>query len=147
MVHSALLGPYDFPNRSLLALFVVQGYVSPYLVGLSPYSSVLDCMHDITSWVAGGDINFLAVQYLLHHMKQSFQQFKRSLQLHMINTACLCVFEWLMCLNRLEEMEKQIFVVQDRIKAYTNMWACWLHLKSVDDYKHLMTSLLRCKLS
>lgn len=91
--------------------------------------------------------DFVPSQYLLHHSALSVQTYKKYLLSHMINAARVCVLvhwidrltpsvkEWLIRLNRLEEMEELILKAQDKISSFTTTWASWLQYKNTDTYK------------
>lgn len=104
-------------------------------------------VHDIIQRVTTYTLDFAPAQYLLHHTTLPKRSYHRLLAMHMVNAARLCIpvkwrstspptiREWLTKIAKIEEMEELIYISQDRIQKFTNIWACWSHFKTTNCYK------------
>lgn len=104
-------------------------------------------VHDIISQVTTYTLDYAPAQYLLHHTTLSKSAYYKSLAMHMVNAARLCVpthwrsitpptiREWFAKLSKIEEMEELIHISQERIQKFTTTWACWTHFKTSDYFQ------------
>lgn len=79
--------------------------------------------------------------YLLHHTHASLRSYKKSLTLHLINAANLCipalwrnttpptVQDWIRRVDRIADMENLISQSTDHPTKFYVTWASWLHYK------------------
>lgn len=84
--------------------------------------------------LSGMVVVFMPSQYLLHYSFLSIRIYKKSLLIHMINAARLCVLvHWRdISLPSL----KQWFI---RVRSFTSTWWWWIHYKTSDKYKQIMS--------
>ena len=104
-------------------------------------------VHDLISHVTTYTLDYTPSQYLLHHTSLSKKDYFKSLAMHMVNAARLCiprhwrsttaptVREWLTQVSSIKEMEELIYVSQDRIHKFSFTWACWNHFVTTDRYR------------
>lgn len=104
-------------------------------------------VHSIIEHVTTYTLNYNPAQYLLHHTTLPKQDYHKSLAMHMVNAAGLCVpiqwrsteipsiREWLLRISKIEEMEELILTAHERIQKFTTTWACWTHFKTSHCYK------------
>lgn len=85
--------------------------------------------------------DFTPAQYMLHHISLPLSTYKKSLILHLINAANLCVpvywrsitpptvTEWLQWVDKTADMEKLIHQAKDNPTKFSDTWACWTHFR------------------
>lgn len=104
-------------------------------------------IHSIITRVPSYTLDYNPTQYLLYHTTLPKQSYHKSLAMHMVNAARLCIpvhwrstdtptiREWLTRIAKIEETEELIYTSQDRIQKFTNIWACWTQFKTTECYK------------
>lgn len=107
-------------------------------------------VHEITSQVTTYSLDYTPAQFILHHSSTSAHSYWKSLVVHMISAAKLCipvhwgsscapiVPEWLTRLGNIAEMEELIHIAWDSPSKFSWTWACWSHFCSTERYASLM---------
>lgn len=92
-------------------------------------------IHQITTYA----IEFTPAQFLLHHPSIPKHTYFRSLTMHMVNAAKMCIpdkcrspdplsiADWFLCIRKTMEMEELIHQAKDSPSTFTQIWSCWLH--------------------
>ena len=124
---------------TLLHIWWDCSYIQPF------WKDVHDLISHITTFVP----NFTAAQYLLHHSSLSQSAYKKSILLHLINVAKLCipihwknrtppsVSEWLRKIEHIADMENLICQTKDTPTKFYDKWACWLNFKVTAEFRRL----------
>lgn len=106
-------------------------------------------IHRYTQQISKIFIEFSPAQLLLHHSFAPRKLYFKSLAMHMINAAKLCipchwkspelpsVKEWLLRIKKIAEMEELIHRAKDSPQTFNKTWACWHHFTSSDEFKQL----------
>lgn len=101
-------------------------------------------VHAITSQVSTYCLDYTPVQFILHHASSSVHSYWKSLVVHMINAAKLCiplhwglphiptVPEWLNRIAKISEIEEQIHIEGDSSSKFSWIWTCWTHFCSTE---------------
>lgn len=100
-------------------------------------------IHRLITQITTYSPDFTPAQYLLLHTSLPQHTYKKSLVLHLINAANLCIpvhwrntsppptiLEWIQRVDRIAEMENLIHQSSDTPSKYVNIWAGWSHFKS-----------------
>ena len=102
------------------------------LIHLFEYLARLYTFFYVTTYT----LDYSPAQYLLHHTHLTRPEYFKSLAMHMVNAARLCIpvhwrsthtptiGEWFSRISKIEEMEELIYISQERITKFTNTWAC-----------------------
>lgn len=100
-------------------------------------------VHEVTKAISLLPLEFTPVQYHLHHSKISQKKYYKSVAMHMINAARLCIpvqwrskvppsiKSWVMQINRIVSMEELIYTSQDKISIFSAIWEAWFSLKKI----------------
>ena len=103
-------------------------------------------IHRLISRITTFTPDFTAAQYLLHHSSFPYYTYKKSLMLHLINAAKLCIpirwtqsspptiSDWFKKIEHIAEMEELFFQSRDSPKSYYDKWACWLNFKNSTEF-------------
>lgn len=98
-------------------------------------------IHQLISQITTYTPDFSPARYLLHHTPGSPGSYKKSLTLHLINAANLCIpahwrhpapptlEEWIRRVDRIANMEQLIAQAKDTPTKFQTTWACWLHYR------------------
>ena len=109
-------------------------------------------VHDVTKMVSSLPLEFCPAQYLLHFSKISKGGYFKSVAMHMINAARMCIpvhwrstsppsmAEWASRINRVAEMEELIYTASDNISKFTAIWNTWTTFKNSQSYKDLLNN-------
>lgn len=96
-------------------------------------------------------LKFQPAQYFIHHYAIRRSQYLKSLVMHMVNSAKLCISahwnftqfptisEWFVRINKIEEMEEMVHQSPDRMGSFVYTLTCSVHYKSTDAYSNLMS--------
>lgn len=98
-------------------------------------------IHHLITQITTFTPDYTPAQFLLHHTSIPQRVYKKSLVLHLINAANLCIPvhwrstsppsipEWIRIVDRLAEIENLIHQTSDTPSKYRETWACWAHFK------------------
>lgn len=104
-------------------------------------------VHDLISHVTTFSLDYTPAQFLLHHTSLSRKTYYKSLAMHMVNAARLCIpkhwrstsiptiTEWFSRISMIRDMEELIHISQDRMHKFSIIWACWSHFTTTDRYR------------
>lgn len=107
-------------------------------------------VHRIIQQVTTYTLDFTPEQFLIHHSTIPHHSYFRSLAMHMVNAAKMCVpykwrshdpptlADWFKRIQKTAEMEELIHQAKDTPAKYNNIWACWLHFRTTEDYKKVL---------
>lgn len=99
-------------------------------------------IHELISRITTYTPDFSPARYLLHHRQGSPSSYKKTLTIHLINAANLCiparwrnpspptVQDWTLRVDRIAEMEQLISQAADTPTKFQATWACWTHYRS-----------------
>lgn len=105
----------------------------------------------LSSQITTLQLDFSPAQALLHHSSLPMKSYHKSLALHLINAAKLCIpvlwrspnpptiADWFKRVNKIAEMEELVHQAQDSYIKYRNTWACWLHFRTTSEYTQLIS--------
>lgn len=108
-------------------------------------------VHRITSNITTYQIEFSPAQMLLHHSSIPERHYQRSLALHLLNAAKMCIPTlwkspkppttaiWLKRIAKIAEMEELIHQSKDTPTNFRQIWSCWQHYQTTDEYTHLLS--------
>lgn len=103
-------------------------------------------VHDLITHITTFTLDFTPAQFLLHHTSLSKREYHKSLAMHMVNAARLCIpkhwrstctpmiRECFARLTKIKDMEELIHISQDRMHKFPSIWACWIHFTTTDKY-------------
>lgn len=103
-------------------------------------------IHEIITQVTTFKLDYTPAQYLLHHTSLSKKVYHKSLAMHMVNAARLCIprlwrstntpmiGEWFARITKIKDMEELIYISQDKMHKFPITWACWIYYTSTDKY-------------
>lgn len=101
----------------------------------------------IISHVTTYTLDYTPAQFLLHHTSLSKKKYYKSLAMHMVNAARLCVpihwrsthtptiGEWFRRISKIKEMEELIHIVQERTHKFLFTWSCSIHFMTTERYR------------
>lgn len=107
-------------------------------------------VHELIKAVTSKELTFSPVKFLLHYSLGRRYAHEKSLTMHMLNAAKLCVSchwrstttpltrEWFRRLNHIEEMEELISIVHDTLSKFTITGFDWICFKESDAYKAIV---------
>lgn len=105
----------------------------------------------ITTNITTYPIEYTPAQMLLHHSSISKKDYHRSLALHMLNAAKMCIPplwkstkpptipDWLKRISKIAEMEELIHQAKDTSPKFRTIWSCWQHFQTTPEYKDLLS--------
>lgn len=103
-------------------------------------------VHGLISHITTYTLDYTPSQFLLHLTSLPKKDYFKSLAMHMVNAARLCiprhwrstniptVREWFARISSIKEMEELIFTSQDRMHTFSTTWACWSHFVTTVRY-------------
>lgn len=103
-------------------------------------------VHELITQITTYTQDYNPAQFLLHHTTLPKKVYFKSLAMHMVNVARLCVpvhwrstdipsiREWLTRFTKIEEMGELIHTAHELIQTFTNTWACWAHFKTTEHF-------------
>lgn len=98
-------------------------------------------IHRLIAQISTYSPAFTPERYLLHHTPVSSGSYKKSLTIHLINAANLCiptlwrntspptVQDWIRRVDKIAEMENLICQANDNPTKFNTTWASWLHFR------------------
>lgn len=104
-------------------------------------------IHQITTY----KLDYTPAQYLLRHPSLPKHTYFRSLAMHMVNAAKMCIpnkwrsseppslVDWFQRINKTAELEDLIHQAKATPSKFTQIWSCWLHFKTTDEYQRILT--------
>lgn len=104
-------------------------------------------VHELIAHIIKYTLDYSPAQYLLHHTHLTKTEYFKSLAMHLVNAARLCIQvhwrsthaptigEWFLRISKIEEMEELVHISQERIQKFTKTWACWTHFKSTQRFQ------------
>lgn len=104
-------------------------------------------VHNLITHITTYSLDYTPAQFLLHYTSLGKKTYYKSLAMHMVNAAKLCIpnhwrskiapsiKEWLMRISHIKHMEELIYTSQDRVHKFAFTWACWNHFTSSDQYR------------
>lgn len=104
-------------------------------------------VHNLISHITTYILDCSPAQFLLHHTSLSKKSYFKSLAMHMVNAAKLCIpihwrsknaptiREWLSRISNIKNIEELIHISQDRIQQFSTTWACWNHFTTSDHFR------------
>lgn len=107
-------------------------------------------VHSLISRITMYTLDLSAAQFLLHHTTLPQSIYRKSLALHLINTAKQCVplfwrkinppkiSDWLKRIDKIAEMEDLIHQANDNPIKFSKTWACWLHFRESSEFQTLL---------
>lgn len=113
---------------------------------ISPFWTAV---HKLTKQVSNLDLALSPALCLLHHTTLPHKVYHKSLAMHMINAAKLCIprhwrsttppniKEWLLTIDKIAEMEELIHISNDDLHKYHTTWDDWHSFKLSTEYARL----------
>lgn len=107
-------------------------------------------IHQIITKVTTHSLDFNPVQFLLHHSNIPASSYCKTLPIHLINAAKLCIpihwgsthtpslKEWISRVKKIYEMEELIHIAKDTPRKFSTAWACWKHFQTTKYYSDLL---------
>lgn len=104
-------------------------------------------MNQITTYT----LEFSPEQILPHHSSVPISAYLRSLAMHMVNAAKMCipmkwrspeppsVTQWFAQIQKTAEMEELIHLARDTPSKFGKIWPCWQHYVTTDEYSQMKT--------
>ena len=108
-------------------------------------------VQEYISKVTTFDLEFTPAQFLLHHAQSLPRGYCKSLAMHVVNAARMCIplqglspnppsiADWFKCIHKTMEMEELIHQANDTPSKFSGTWACWTHFVLSDCYKNTMS--------
>lgn len=103
-------------------------------------------IHRLINYTTTYSLEFAPAQFLLHRSTIPTHTYFRSLAMHLINAAKMCVptkwhspdpptiADWFNRIQKTMVMEDLIHQARDTPAKFTKTWACWLHFITTDEY-------------
>lgn len=113
-------------------------------VNLQPFWSKV---HDLNTHITTFTLDYTLAQFLLHHTSLSKRINYKSLAMHLVNAARLCVpkhwrstcaptiREWFARISKIKDMEELIHISQDRMQEFSAVWACWINFTTTERFR------------
>lgn len=107
-------------------------------------------VHKLITQITTFTLDYTPAQYLLHHTSLSKRNYFKSLAMHLVNAARLCIpkhwqstsvpsiGEWCTRISKTKDMEELIHVSQDRTQKFTATWSCWIHFTTTERYRQYL---------